>query len=295
MTPPTDRQKVRMLGWSALLVLVGAEALLTGWALLALLGFVPSPTTATGQSLATPDLASMAVAGGTLILATVTVVLALLTRRSLALGSAELKLAEDSVTAVKEQTTKVAEQVTATQAQVAAAQEQAQIARQTLEASWRPFLVDVPWGYATRGSAMGGSGDAAVMDVWKNDNGSVEADVPLRNIGSGPAIITRAGLSVTQLHWPAARFSTSIVAPGEVVRIRFEVAPGDATRNGITDALLNLRPFVVTVFYADQGTGKWRSRVYVHKSPERGAMYEVDYVELYAGDENIPFATGVGT
>jgi hypothetical protein len=269
-----------LVGWTALLLLVGLEGLVTGWALLALVGVAPAP----GHATTIGDQASIAVAGGTLILATVTVVLALLTRRSLALGAAELKAAEDSVKAVKEQTGKLADQVTATQGL-------AKVARETLEASWRPFLVDVPYGFANRGSARGGVGDAAVIDVWKNDNGSMEADVPLRNIGSGPAIINKAGISVTQLHAAAARWSPAIVAPGEVVRIRFEVAPGAATSNALLDALAKLQPCVVTVFYADQGTGKWRSRVYLHRLPEEGPVYQIDFVELYVGDENTPFAT----
>src|SRR5438270_13976841 len=105
---------------------------------------------------------------------------------------------------------------------------------------------------------MGGSGDAAGIDVWKNDNGSMEADIPLRNIGSGPAVINRAEISVGQLHERAARWSPAIVAPGEVVRVRFEVATGTATRDALVNALANLLPCVVTVFYADQGTGEWR-------------------------------------
>jgi len=277
---PSDLGKLRLLGWAALLVLAALEAFVTGWALFALFGVVSPP----GHATATADLASIAVAGGTLILATVTVVLALLTRRSLALGAAELKAAEDSVRAVNEQTGKLADQVTATQGQ-------AKVARETLEATWRPFLVDVPYGFATRGSARGGSGDAAVINVWKNDNGSMEADVPLRNIGSGPAIINRAEVSVNQLHERASRWSPAIVAPGEVVRLRFEVALGTATRNALVDALANLRPCVVTVFYSDQGTGKWRSRIQLHRSPEEGPVYEVDFVELYVGDDNTPFAT----
>jgi hypothetical protein len=280
VTDQTEREKLRLVGWAALLLLVGLEALVTGWALLALFGVAPAP----GQATTIGDQASIAVAGGTLILATVTVVLALLTRRSLTLGAAELKAAEDSVKAVNEQTGKLADQVTATQGQ-------AKVARETLEASWRPFLVDVPYGFANRGSARGGVGDAAVIDVWKNDNGSQEADVPLRNIGSGPAIIHRAEVSVNQLHERASRWSPAIVAPGEVVRLRFLVATGTATRNALIDALKKLEPCVITVFYADQGTGKWRSRVYLHRLPEEGPVYTVDFVELYVGDENTPFAT----
>src|SRR5438105_8037834 len=111
--PARRRQFLPALGWGALALLLGAAAVLTGWSVLSLLGMVPPPAR-NGRNLAQSDLASIAVASATLLLATVTVLLALFTRRSLDLGRAELALAEASLQAIREQATKQAEQVSAT-------------------------------------------------------------------------------------------------------------------------------------------------------------------------------------
>src|SRR5260370_27470020 len=69
------RPVVGWLGWTLLLVSLGAAAGLTGWSLLALLGTAPAPSPG-GHALASSDLASMAAAGATLLVATLTVTLA---------------------------------------------------------------------------------------------------------------------------------------------------------------------------------------------------------------------------
>src|SRR5207245_638180 len=124
-----------------------AEVFLTAWALLALFAVLPVPAPG-GRAMTSPDLASVAVAGGTLILATVTVTLAVFTRRSLDQGRAELSLAEASLKSAQELAKQSSEQVAATLEQVKVTQDEADIARRSLEAGWRPFLVDVPFGYA---------------------------------------------------------------------------------------------------------------------------------------------------
>src|SRR5438093_13592271 len=94
----TGRNFVSIGGWGLLGVLLAAAGTLTGWSLLGLLEIVPPPHPG-GHALPPSDLASMAVAGATLLLASVTVALAVFTRRSLALGRAALALAEASATA----------------------------------------------------------------------------------------------------------------------------------------------------------------------------------------------------
>src|SRR5260370_16640830 len=108
------RPVVGWLGWTLLLVSLGAAAGLTGWSLLALLGTAPAPSPG-GHALASSDLASMAVAGATLLLATVTGLFAVFTRRRLDQGRRELLLAEKAVRSAQEQAKKQAEQGPATQ------------------------------------------------------------------------------------------------------------------------------------------------------------------------------------
>jgi hypothetical protein len=275
------------------------------FSILGLSGQVATPIGPVKQHLSAADFASSAVAGATLLLAAVTVLLALFTRNSLALGRAELALAEKSLVAVQEQAAKLAEQVTAThvqaaamQSQAAATQQQAVIAQRTLEASWRPFLVDIPWGSATRPTTwtIAGSADASTIYVRHDQQGKVtEVEVPLRNIGLGPALISKAGLSIGQLHADATSLSTAIVASGEIVSVGFKI-PDDSENDtavvmAITSSLAAHQPFVVTVFFSDQGgTGDWRTRLYLHK-PENFNQYVVDRLELYEGDAITPLAS----
>jgi len=240
-----------------------------------------------------PDLASMGVAGATLLLATVTVFLAVFTGRSLAFGRAELSLAEASLTTAQEQAKRSAEQVTATLAQVRVTQDQADIARRSLEVGWRPFLVDVPFGYAAPPPTSIGITDAAVVEADKLQSGVGRIAVSLRNIGSGLAIITKAGLSFGQLHTTATKLSSSIVAVGEVVRITFEIQPAGAVLINMVSQIEARTPFIVTAIYTDQGgINTWRSRAYF-KAPidQPHGRYEVEKVELYAGEDITPFAT----
>jgi hypothetical protein len=284
------RHAIALLGWAALFVLAVAEVTLTGWAIFALLGSVPAPTAA-GRAMTPADLASMAVAGATLILATVTVLLAVFTRRSLQQGRAELNLAEATLKTAQEQATRSAEQVAATLEQVKVTQEQADIARRTLETGWRPFLVDVPYGYAAPPGKTIGITDAAVVQAYKRENGSASVAVSLRNIGSGLAIITKAGLSFGQLHTTATNLSSSVVAVGEAVRITFEIEPKGAVLINMVSQIDSAQPFIVTATYTDQsGINNWRSRAYFRHPPQGGGRHEVEKVELFTGDADSPFA-----
>jgi hypothetical protein len=278
-----------LFGWAALLVLAVAEVTLTGWALLALMGLVPPPIAA-GHAMTPTDLASMAVAGATLILATVTVLLAVFTRRSLQQGRAELTLAEATLGTAQEQATRSAEQVAATLEQVRVTQDQADIARRTLETGWRPFLVDVPYGYAPPPSRATGITDAAVVTAYKRDDGGAVVAISLRNIGSGLAIITKATLSFGELHTSATILSSSVVAVGEAVRLTFDIKPEGAVLVNMVSQIASERPFIVTANYTDQsGIPNWRSRAYF-RVPRDGGRHEVEKVELFTGDEDSPFA-----
>jgi hypothetical protein len=188
--------------------------------ILGLFGLVNTPLGPVRQHLSAADLASSAVAGVTLMLAVFTAYLAIATRASVAATTREAAIAEQGLAAAQEQARIGAEQVVATN-------RHAKLAQETLEASWRPFLVNVPWGYLTRPSFMG-TRDAAQIEVYKDDQGAFDIDVPLRNIGSGPALITKAGMSLTQLHSEAVTLSSAIVASGEIVRVGFRVQPESA-------------------------------------------------------------------
>jgi len=188
------------------------------------------------------------------------------------------------------------DEANATREEAAATREEAAIARQTLESSWRPLVVDVPFGYAVRRVTQPpysdvGEADAAEVTAVKRGDGTARVVVPFRNIGSGPALISKAVLSIGQLHAEATSFSSSVVAAREVVRVYFELAPAGAILINLISQIDAGKAFTVAVFYGDQGgTGHWRSRAVVHR-PAGASSYEVLNVELYEGDATTPFAT----
>ncbi|TMC52338.1 MAG: hypothetical protein E6J20_11745 [Chloroflexi bacterium] len=100
--------------------------------MLGFLGVIPAPTPG-GHSMTPADLASMAVAGATLILATATVLLAIYTGRSLQQGREELNVAQAALQAAERQAATSAQQVEATLDQVKVSQDQAKTARDALE------------------------------------------------------------------------------------------------------------------------------------------------------------------
>jgi hypothetical protein len=241
-------------------------ALLT-FSIVGLLGLVSTPVGPIRQHLSPSDLASSAVAGATLMLAAFTAFLALVTRASVAATTREADIATQALAAAQETARVGAEQVKATN-------RHAEIAQETLEASWRPVLVDVP---------------GAQVAVFSHDGGGLDVTVKLRNIGSGPAIISRAGLSAGSAGVLASRIRSSVVGPDEMTTIDFALPPEPPEARAIMANLKADAAVAVTVFYGDQGGHhRWRTRAEVDKpGPDSG--WWIRDVEL--SEENAePFA-----
>src|SRR5205807_4576641 len=122
------RRALIPVGWFVFVALTAGWVSLTGWAVLGLLGLLPAPTPG-GHPMTPADLASMAVAGAALILATATVLLAVYTRRNLEQGREELKVTQDTLKAAEQQAITSGEQVAATLEPVRVRQGQASTAR----------------------------------------------------------------------------------------------------------------------------------------------------------------------
>jgi hypothetical protein len=220
----------------ALISILGLLGLaLLGYAILGLFGFKSAAV----------DLASFAVAGATLMLAAFTAFLALETRESVIATRVEAGIAASAL----EQARKQAE----------ATDRQAGIAQETLEASWRPVLVDVlpPLNRA--------DADFSNAGVSPRQRGGLTVSVRLRNIGSGPAIISRAGLSAGAAGVEASRTISAVVAPGDMTTLEFDLPAENTEAHAVIAALTAQAPVAVTVFYGDQGGHhRWRTRAELH-------------------------------
>ncbi len=272
---PSSSTRLTVLEW-----VIGAVAFLaiTSGALLFLLTYalargwvpdIPAPSFREGVTLA--DLGSLVVAAATVLLAGFTALLALVTSRSIAATRREAGIAE---------------------AALAIAKRDADISEQALEASWRPRLVDVPWGQYRVPDSIRGHYDLATVIVHKLDQTSAtRVEMPLRNIGTGPAIIKGAGLSVdSDVGWSGASISRTIVAPDELTRIRFDVPHDRAELQPMLDTLdQGNRTVLIDVAYTDQGgTRTYRSQAHLHHTATSG--WRVRQVALFDGDAKTPFA-----
>jgi hypothetical protein len=250
---------------------------LLGFALLifsivGLLGLVSTPVGPVRQHLSPADLASSAVAGATLILAVFTAYLAMATRESVAATRREAAIAEQALAAAQEQARIGAEQVLATN-------RHAEIAQETLEASWRPILVDVPIGlFVVTSSSVFGSWDRGRVRVTEVGRPlqKLRATIPLRNVGSGPAIIVSSSLSIGDYKSIAApEISAPIVPPAmdELTNIEFDIDVGRKDLGSLVDDLQkegpDRPPWLVVVAYRDQaGSNLWRTEAHVYPSEE---------------------------
>src|SRR6266536_5966416 len=219
-------------------------AALLAFSLVGLAGIISTPIGPLQQHLSPADLASSAVAGATLMLAVFTAFLATETRESVAATRAEAGIAA----AALEEARKSAE----------AADRHAEIAQETLEAGWRPLLVDVlpPENRA----------DADYSHAGETPQGDgLDFKVRLRNIGSGPAIITRAALHTGSAGVEASRIQSSVVASGERTTLEFELRRENIQAHPVIANIKARAALTASVWYGDQGGHhRWLTRADVH-------------------------------
>src|SRR5437660_1769672 len=104
------------------------------------LGWIPGARQPDYGRVSTGDVASLTVAGATLLLADFTAALAWLTRRSIDATRREAEIATDALKASNRLATTAEQQAKITQELVTATNKQAEIAQEQLAASWRPIM-----------------------------------------------------------------------------------------------------------------------------------------------------------
>ena len=219
----------------------------TGLTIGALVGvalFLVAGLTAIGKGPAIPhlgDVASLAVAGATVLLAVATATLAWLTRQSLATTEREVVIAEAGLEEARQQAKLSAALVTATNQQV-------QIARDQLAASRQPLLADPR--------------ETNRTDIRPDERKPWTFVVKFVNIGPGPALVKKGLLSLGVAHHVASDIGPKIVPSGGEVRLAFTFHP--ETANGVDAALtrqvMNGGELAVSAFYHGLGREQaWRS------------------------------------
>lgn len=222
-----------------------------------------------GFKSATVDLASFAVAGATLMLAAFTAFLALETRESVIATRVEAGIAASAL----EQARKQAE----------ATDRQASIAQETLEASWRPVLVDV------LPPLQRADADYSTAGATPRPAGGFDFRVRFRNVGSGPAIIGRAGIHAGSAGVLATGISSSVVAPGEMTTLEFQLKQEATEAHPVIANIRSRDAVTVDVSYGDQGGHhRWVTRAEVY--PVEVGTWRIRSVQL-SEENGEPFAS----
>jgi hypothetical protein len=223
-------------------VAVVGLGLLVG-ALLVWFGPLSNLTGVANQSLTTADLTGAAVAGGTMLLAAGTGVLAMFTLASVFTAQQEVVNTERALQFAGQQ--------------VEATNTQNEIAQDTLRASWRPLLAEIPQG----GTSLRDNVTQYIRVRITPSPQGFEFYVGLMNIGRGPAFIVQALLGLGSAIREANGIQPKILAPGDVVVLRFKLhPPGDALDKSLSIALGASQELSVGVSYHDIGAQRaWRS------------------------------------
>lgn len=175
---------------------------------------------------------------------------------------------------------------------------QAWLSRRALQAGLRPLLVDLPVGIFVQDQQIGENvhmhSDEGEVDLWPEDNGSLQIRIPLRNAGAGIALIVSLTLGWDSGgDWRAAARHTAIPS-GETTYVDAVVAFPD--RNAALAAMDGLQPdqLSIEVGYTDinaKQRGRTRAWVMKHPDPDSHLDYIVDRIELFKGRKLRPFAS----
>jgi hypothetical protein len=237
------------------------------------------PSLGATAELSVADCVAILVGGLTTFLAIATVVLAGYTREAVTAGLAEATLA-------RQMQENAQDQLELSRMQLKATQDQADAARDAIEASYRPIMVNPP------------TETAQVQSVGSAKDAPLLMTVPFRNAGMGLAIISVCRLEGNSQGIPG-QIDETIVAPNEQTLASFPIVTDpldpkyDATAN-LLEAVNEGGPVVAWVFYTDHsGHQQWRSAAELHYldiSKDGTRTFRFRQVSLYHGDDMEPYA-----
>jgi hypothetical protein len=245
--------------------------------------------------------AIVTVAGCTGLLALITSFLAVYTRRAVVEARRAATATDDALRSSQEHLKVALEHVTVGQNQVEASNRQAAVAQRALEASFRPLLADVPLGF--RSYPDEGRSVEVVREQFEHiqDESQVITgvdygrpgfySVALRNVGTGPAVVTEVTLQAAGVTWNECTISAAIVPPGELSRFTFTIPADRDELVPIRNEILRSTTMLVVVGYTDQA-GLHRLRTEAHLSRYRHAggvsPWYVRQVATFEGDGEEP-------
>jgi hypothetical protein len=216
------------------------------------------------------------VAIGTLTLAAVTVVLAFV-------SAAGVIVARDAARDTRRLAETAEQEARAVLEQAEATRSQAAIAQATLSASVQPLLGHVPLGEFDEDNPEAEIGAVKV----KGDNRHLWISIPVRNVGSGVAVIQEAKLAPGSRVRFGQGISSTMVPVGELTRCWFAI---DRRSNSDLIETLDQGGLWLQVFYTGAAGGQsYRTEALVEEASHN--TFEVTRVRLYRGEEDELFAS----
>jgi hypothetical protein len=259
-------------------------------------------------SLSAADAASLTVAGSAGLLALVVALQARYTRRAVAEAQREVKVIEDALRSGQDNVKVGLQQVTVGQQQVEASNKQAVVVQRALEASLRPLMADVPRDF--RSYPDSGRKVEVVRDQFEpvEDESQVLAgaeygrpgyySVALRNIGTGPAIVTGVRLQAGEVAWTECTISAGIVPPGELSRFTFTIPADRDDVVPIRNDILRSNTMLVVVTYTDQAalhTFRTEARLSRYRHAGGVSPWYVRQLATFDGESEEPIVTSAPT
>ena len=250
------------------------------------------------------DAASLTVAGAIGLLALIIALQAAHTRRSVAESRRQEKVVEDALRSSQDNVKVGLQQATVGQQLVEAANKQSVVVQRALEASLRPLLADVPRDY--RSYPDSGRPIEVVRDHFERveDESQVLAgaeygkpgyySVALRNIGTGPAVVTGVRLQAGENALTECTISAAMVPPGEVSRFTFTIPADRDDLVSIRNEILRSTAMLVAVTYTDQaGRGEFRTEARLSRYRHAGGAspWYVRQLATFDGEGEEPTVT----
>jgi hypothetical protein len=224
-----------VVGTAIGITLIAASlALAAGW-----VPNVPAPDYSKGVT--TTDLGSLAVAGGTALLAAFTALLAFTTRRSIDATQREADIAADALRASNRQ-------AEAAESAMKAAKDQVAIAKDQLAASIRPQIA------APR--------LIEALNIQPSVTESFRVILNPVNLGPGTAVVTHGYLTTGEATVEADIIQPRIAAAGDQLRIEFRISPpASPLAHSISEVMNRGGETELQVMYRDVvGQRAWRYR-----------------------------------
>jgi hypothetical protein len=238
---------------------------------------------ASRSALSAADVAIVTVAGATGLLAVVTTSVSLHARRAAVAMQHEAKVAEGMLSSSQEQVRVGLQLVTVGQEQVEAGKRQAAVAQRVLEASFRPLMADVPRGFRSyRDTARPVEVVPGHREHIEDESEVISAadygkpgyfSVALRNIGTGPAVVTGVKLEGEGVALNECNISAAIVPPGELSRFTFTIPADRDDLMPIRNAILRSTALMVVLRYTDQaGLHEMRTEAHLSRYRQTGKV-----------------------